>query len=367
MTIGSKSHTSSVVVSTGRTHSTSCEQELSNEVLDIEDAAQLLAYLRHRGHVGTREIISTRVLAGGVSNRTVLVRRASGEAWVLKQALPKLRVDVDWFCGPERVHKEALGMRWLKGLAPPGAITSQVFEDHDDHILAMRAVPEPHENWKTMLLCGRVEAAYVEQFGRILATVHRNSFERRDELARVFEDRSFFEALRLEPYYDYAAQQVPEAGAFLDDLAAETRGRQTVLTHGDYSPKNILVHDDRLILLDHEAIHFGDPAFDLGFSLAHFLSKAHHLQGFRDVFARAAELYWTTYRECLGSVDWATDLEVRTVRHTLGCLLARVAGRSPLEYLNQDERGRQKVAVLSVMADSPPTMAELIAHFVRGL
>ena len=70
------------------------------------------------------------VLAGGVSNRTVLVERESGEAWVVKQALAKLRVQVDWFSSPERIHREADGLRWLAQFAPPGSITPLVFEDH---------------------------------------------------------------------------------------------------------------------------------------------------------------------------------------------------------------------------------------------
>jgi hypothetical protein len=68
-----------------------------------------------------------RVLAGGISNRTVLVDRPEvGEAWVVKQALPKLRVVVDWFSDPERIHREALGLRWLEELAPSGTITPHV-------------------------------------------------------------------------------------------------------------------------------------------------------------------------------------------------------------------------------------------------
>ena len=39
---------------------------------------------------------------------------------------------------------------------------------------------------------------------------------------------------------------------------------------------------------------------------------------------------------------WAADLETRAVRHTLACLLARVVGRSPLEYLDAAERSRQR-------------------------
>ena len=42
------------------------------------------------------------------------------------------------------------------------------------------------------------------------------------------------------------------------------------LVHGDYSPKNALLQVGKLIILDFEVMHFGDPAFDLGFALTHF-------------------------------------------------------------------------------------------------
>src|SRR5919112_6177691 len=266
--------------------------------LDIEKPGALVRYLKATGRVGEDEELVVRVLKGGVSNRTVLVERhQTGGAWVVKQALPKLRVAVDWFSDPQRVHREALGLRWLEALAPPGTITPLLFEDRDIPLLAMEAVPEPHENWKTMLLDGRLENDHVEQFGLLLGTVHRGGYERREETEPTFWDRSFFESLRLEPYYGYTTEQVPDAADFLRTLVEETRARRDTLVHGDYSPKNVLVREGTLVLLDHEVIHFGDPAFDLGFSLTHFLSKAHHLPEKRSAFAEAALLHWLTYRK----------------------------------------------------------------------
>jgi len=336
-------------------------------VLDIEDAAALLAYLQRTGRIASDERPRITVLPGGVSNRTVLVERECGESWVLKQALAKLRVALDWYSSPERIHREALGLEWLARLAPPGTITPLLFEDVAEHLLAMRAVPQPHENWKTMLLGGRICAGHFRRFATLLAAIHREAYRRRAELAPVFGDRSFFESLRLEPYYAHAAQQVPAAAGFLDALIAETRARRTTLVHGDYSPKNVLIHEGRLVLLDHEVIHFGDPAFDLGFSLTHFLSKAHHLPALRREFASAAGEYWRVYEEMLAAPDWAADLEPRAVRHTLACLLARVAGRSPLEYLSLEERARQRHAVLSIMPAPPARIADLISAFEESL
>jgi 5-methylthioribose kinase len=336
--------------------------------LDIEQPDALLAYLRDHGRVGPDEQPKIKPLSGGVSNRTVLVERPDGEAWVIKQALEKLRVQVDWFSSPERIHREALGLRWLNTLVSPSTITPWfVFEDFDEHLLAMKAVPQPHRNWKTMLLAGELDFSHVEQFAVLLATTHANAWWQRDAVAPEFDDRSFFISLRVEPYYGYTAEQVPEAAPFLRALIAETLDTRLTLVHGDYSPKNILVYQDQLILLDHEVIHFGDPAFDLGFSLTHLLSKAHHLAARRADFADAARHYWTVYRDGISGVPWAADLEPRAVRNTLGCLLARVVGRSPLEYLDADERVRQKTAVLALMANPPQSVADLTSRFLEEL
>jgi 5-methylthioribose kinase len=335
--------------------------------LDIEHHEALLAYLRAAGHIALSESPRFTTLPGGVSSRTVLVERAHGADWVIKQSLAKLRVDVDWYSDPRRIHREADGIRWLRELAPPATIPALVFEDVEHHLLAMNAVPQPHRNWKDALLAGEVDTTYVRQFGHLLATIHVRASERRTEIREVFDDRSVFESLRIEPYYLYAASRVPGSASFMADLSTSVRARRLTLVHGDYSPKNILVHAGRLVLLDHEVIHFGDPAFDLGFSLAHFLSKAHHVERHREAFATAAQVYWHTYRETVGEPGWAADLEQHAVGNTLGCLLARVAGRSRLEYLSGAERERQQEIVLSLMRDIPSSIDALVLIFTSAL
>ena len=343
------------------------DQHAVTEPLDIEQHDALLAYLRSAGHIAAGESPTLTTLLGGVSSRAVKVERPAGPRWVIKQSLARLRVEVEWYSNPERIHREALGIRWLSDLAPPGSVPALVFEDHAQHLLAMNAVPQPHCNWKTALLAGALDVDHVRQFGHLLGTIHRRASERQSEIASVFDDRSVFESLRIEPYYGYTACQVPDAAPFMAHLIECVRGRRITLVHGDYSPKNILVHAGRLVLLDHEVIHFGDPAFDLGFSIAHLLSKAHHLKDKRDAFTSAAEIYWRAYRESIGEVEWAGDLEGHAIRNTLGCLLARVAGRSPLEYLSCDQRTRQREVALRLMREIPPSIADLAWRFSRTL
>jgi aminoglycoside phosphotransferase (APT) family kinase protein len=329
--------------------------------LDIEDHAALAAYLRESQRVPT-DGLTFETLAGGVSNKTVRVNFPDDHGWVIKQALAKLRTKADWFSDPARVHREALGIRWLNKLAPTGCVPDFVFEDFDHHLLAMQAVPLPHKNWKTMLLDGDVRESQAQQFGMLLGAIHRGAAQSEEPLKDIFADRSFFESLRLEPYYEYAATQVPAAADFIRDLVRDTRQRNMTLVHGDYSPKNILVHHSKVILLDHEVIHWGDPAFDVGFALTHFLSKAHHMRS--PEMIHLAREFIGCYRGVVKRDHWEANVQAMAVRHTLGCMLARVAGRSPLEYLSERECVDQQNATVALMQQPPSTIEELMTGFI---
>src|SRR6478609_988735 len=168
---------------------------MTPSTLDIEQPGALVSYLRTKQLIDASEEPHVSVLAGGVSNRTVLVERSSGEGWVVKQALAKLRVQVDWFSSPERIHREADGLRWLTEFAPMGSITPLIFEDHQHHLLGMAAVQQPHENWKAMLLRGELDIDHIRQFATLIGQVHRESHHRLIDLHPNFGDRTFFETL----------------------------------------------------------------------------------------------------------------------------------------------------------------------------
>ena len=333
--------------------------------IDIENNEHLLAYLRETQRITEDETPNCVTLEGGVSNRTVLVQRQQKPDWILKQALEKLRVQVDWYSAPERIHREAAGLRYLSKIIPQN-VPSFVFEDMDFHILAMSAIPQPHENWKTLLLHGEPIAQHAVQFGELLARIH-NALQHHPEIADNFAERKFFEELRLEPYYAYTASQVTLAANFLNQLIDDTRQRIQALVHGDYSPKNVLIYDNRLYILDYEVIHFGDPAFDIGFSMTHFLSKAHYRKAHRKTFIEMASAYWDTYQKHVSETLLSQSLEAYAVRHTLACLLARVAGRSPLEYLDTNQRERQRDMVLELMSKQINTIPDLITEIDKKL
>ena len=332
--------------------------------MNIEDSEELRAYLLQRGVRAAAEA-SICALGGGVSSRTVRVDFPCGESWVLKQALPLLRVPVHWASSPSRSAREAEGARVLARLLPAGSVPTLLFEDNLNHVFAMTLAPGVP--WKELLLGGCLQSQHFAAAGRMLACIHSESRLASGEFSRDFWDMSFFESLRLEPYYEYSASQVPSAAPFLRSLCERARTCRLSLVHGDFSPKNLLVNGERLVLLDHEVIHFGDPAFDTGFILAHFLSKLHHLPSLRPELASGIEAFWRTYLQDVARVGWGPSMEEGTIAHTLGCLLARVAGRSQLEYLSPPERWAQQRACLALIVGPPMTVAELTGRFVVEL
>jgi hypothetical protein len=71
--------------------------------------------------------------------------------------------------------------------------------------------------------------------------------ESRPEVSNTFADTTYFQSLRLEPYYLYTAQNITAAAGFLNALARETQQHKESLVHGDFSPKNTLIYRDKLI------------------------------------------------------------------------------------------------------------------------
>jgi Ser/Thr protein kinase RdoA (MazF antagonist) len=264
---------------------------------------------------------------------------------------------------PQRIRIEANGLRWLNRAAPQGATPLFLWEDRENGIMAMEEAPAGHEDWKSQLLAGNIRRQNFQRAGSLLGIIHRQSNEEAEEVRSSFDVTEYFESLRLEPYYVYTAHKIPASKRFLHDLINTTRLTRLSLVHGDFSPKNILVYPSRLIILDYEVIHFGDPAFDVGFALSHLLSKAHHLPECRRALIDGVKLFWSAYCNEIHSISWAGRVEARAVRHTLACLLARVAGKSPLEYLTKQESLRQLQLALTMMSVLPHSIGNLVEEF----
>ena len=272
-------------------------------------------------------------LAGGVSSLIVRVDTPRGAVCV-KKALAKLRVASDWHAPVERSLAE---MAWLKlaGRIVPGAVPRVLGEDRDEMAFVMEFLdPARHPVWKNQLRDGIIEPTVARSVAERLARIHAATAVQ-PEMAGEFANQAQFHALRLEPYFAATALRHPDLHEPLHALIATTQTAGIALMHGDVSPKNILAGPDGPVFLDAECACWGDPAFDLAFCANHLLLKCVWRPQWTDRYRESFQVLSLTY---LDGVTWepAAQLEKRACALIGAMLLARIDGRSPVEYITDD-------------------------------
>ena len=334
-----------------------------------------VSYLAERGLIApaAARMVAAELLGGGVSNVVVRVNPSDsdGSALVLKQSLPKLRVEEDWFADRERIYRERAGIDWLAGALPHGAIPQVVDEDRENFLFVMTAAPAGGVNWKDALLSGDIDPDVAARVGDMLAIVHRASaVDGHDPPASLqpFASLDCFVQLRIDPYHRATAAAHPDLAAIIEDEARRMlspRNGRRALVHGDYSPKNVIVNGGRpaaqVFLLDFEVMHLGNPVFDLAFMLNHFTLKAIHRPELAQRYNEAARSFWQSYVAAAGDIANDPDeLERDAVRQMGALLLARIDGKSPVEYLTKDEPKRvARTLARNILTGEIATMAEL--------
>ena len=264
-------------------------------------------------------------LSGGVSSEIWKVG-----AVCVKRALPRLRVAQRWEAPVERNRYERL---WLEtaGQAAPGAAPRVLAADDGAGVFAMQYLPLPV--WKERLRLGDARPAFAAQVGATLAAIHAATAGRA-EVAERFATDAIFHSIRLEPYLVATGNAHPDLRERLGALVRTTAQTKVCLVHGDVSPKNILVADHGPVFLDAECAWYGDPAFDLAFCLNHLLLKCLWTPSARAAFLDCFDSLSSAY---LRGVSFE-DVEKRTASLLPALLLARVDGKSPVEYLSDAQK-----------------------------
>jgi aminoglycoside phosphotransferase (APT) family kinase protein len=263
-----------------------------------------------------------------VSSDIWRVDLASGPVCV-KRALPRLRVAQVWEAPVERNRYESEWFR-VAAQAAPRAVPRML--GREDGLFAMEYLdPARHPVWKTLLGRGDADAAFAAKVGATLAAIHAST-ARRDELARRFPTDDIFYAIRLEPYLVFTGSKFPELREKLNAIAKRTASTKLCLVHGDVSPKNILCGPNGPVFLDAECAWYGDPAFDLAFCLNHLLLKCLWVPRAAADFLLSFQALFEAYKTNL-SWESAETLESRTAGLLPALLLARIDGKSPVEYL----------------------------------
>lgn len=275
------------------------------------------------------------MLTGGVSSDIRIVHAPDG-SYVVKRALGKLKVKADWFSDPARSSIEVSGLRALARLLGQSHAPRVLWTDAPAHRFAMELIEPRFENWKVRLLRGEVDISTARAAGRLLGLLHTRSANA-DEVRREFANIEWFIELRIRPFFERVAQKNPPLAAAITRTVEHIHQSRCALVHGDYSPKNLLVDGDEIVILDCEVAHWGDPRFDIAFCIAHLLLKSFRHGAPTAVLLDAATAFLREYRQAGPPV-----LDEHLLRQTGCLLLARLEGDSPVEYLHELDTGMVK-------------------------
>lgn len=306
-------------------------------------------------------------LTGGVSSDIWRVD-APGLTVCAKRALQQLRVAQEWKAPVERNREEVRWLRYAAGVIPDQVPEVIAHDELQGIILLSWFDPEDWQNFKLVLLNADTctEGLYhcTGEVGTLLANIHLSS-RATPELAREFQHFEYFNDLRLDPFLVFTAQQHPETTRCMHNLIERMSQSRTALVHGDVSPKNVLMNaQGNAVLLDAECACWGNPAFDVAFMLTHLLLKVMHRHSTTPQVepetntssnSCLALKFWQSYTNVyLGrsSTDtYLIDIEEDTSRLIPALLLARVDGKSPVEYLDVHEQSLVRKHSLALLFD----------------
>ncbi len=325
-------------------------------------SATVPAYLRARGLMGEAPEARVRPLSGGISNAVLRVDWGGGSL-VVKQSLPELRVRGHWAFDPRRILAEAECLRVLGERLARGNVPELVDVDPQALAITMLCAPDGGTVWKDALLRGRIDPVVARRTGELLGAIHAGCAGDHG-LAADFADLMPLIEGRIEPYHRTAAAANPDLAEIIERDIARLTGHRRTLVLGDYSPKNLIVYPSRVLALDFEVAHWGDPAFDTAFLLTHLVAKAIHRPADARALLAAAHAFWAAYRAAAGAQgaqDADTALELGVL------LLCRADGKSQLEYLDDTGRARLRALARELLGEPPARVPEALARASRHL
>jgi 5-methylthioribose kinase len=273
-------------------------------------------------------------LTGGISSDIWQVELEEKTICV-KRALPSLKVKADWHAPTIRNQYEWEYLNFVYSNFP-GLVPRPIAHDSELQVLAMEFLPPPgYPVWKTELFSGRIDSGFAAKVGQQLGFIHAKAAGV-ETLRRTFDTDCIFYSLRIEPYLIATADRHSDLREAITQTAAELGKTHLTLVHGDVSPKNILVGEKGPVFLDAECAWYGDPAFDVAFCLNHFLLKCTILRESAGELINCFSAFITGY---FAQINWeaAADFERRCARLLPMLFLARVDGKSPVEYLVAEE------------------------------
>lgn len=312
--------------------------------MDISQKGDLITYLKDTKIISDETPYTVKYCTGGVSCPVALIETGN-QTYLIKQGRARLAVKEEWLADPARTNLEGKGSAFYHKYLPKTQ-PRVIINDLENHIFIREAVPDGCHMWKQDLMEGVLDFAVARKTMETLATVHNKSAV--DEaVAEEFQNCQNIYDLRVNPYIQFVAKKYPQLQPAADEVSDLIMNHHQVLVHGDYSPKNIIVTQEREVcVVDSEPIHCGNAICDVSNFTTHIALKAAHFKECSGAFLNMLVYMTDTY---FGMIDFDDPKKVEeNCMKALGLtMLARIDGKSPAEYIVSEDT-KQLVRDMSI-------------------
>ena len=296
-------------------------------------------------------------ITDGVSSDIWYVKTEKNREFCIKRALAKLTVKEDWYAPISRNKFEAMYFQYCFEIAPYN-FPKILGHDNKNYILAMKWYnPNNFLVWKKKLLNRKIEKDDIRNVSNLLIKKHERFFNSK-KFEKKFDNDSTFYSIRIEPYILFTSKKYPDFKCRFDNVAKSLVKNKKTLIHGDFSPKNILIKGNTPLILDAETACWGDPVFDLAFCNNHLLLKSLLLDG---LGKKLLNLSFKFVKNYIDNISWEdkNSFTKRLLDITPLLLLARVDGKSPIEYFKLKQQEITRQLGKHILTDEVKTLEQL--------
>lgn len=274
---------------------------------------------------------------------------------------------VVWY--DERQFAEVKALQIFKQAVPQGFVPTVHHHDTQNHVITLSEVCGPSGVVLADVMNAEIHLKHAKILGASIARVANHTFGK-------------FEALRDDALekkiksvkYRYEVGEVWENISDSDkkellihnvsDFVATSSKMNSVLVHGDFHDRNILVCGDGCGTYDLEESHWGDPVEDIGKLATSYILRFIYFRQVRRAAYEATLQLLESYFETLNIPETRPALENRMRMMIAGCLLMRVDGISSmwLPWVHDEAKKEiaRQLAVLLVLEDQQLSFEDLL-------
>ena len=280
--------------------------------------------------INKEKILSYKRLKGGVSSEVYKIK-TTNNLYCLKRCLKKLLVKKKWIVDINRVKYEYLWLKHCKNILNNNIPKIFYYDEENKSIVMEYFNSRNFKTLKELYFDKNINQSTLKSISKHLYKIHTNSKSNKIKIEFEGNKKNFYD-LRLDAYFNEVGRVYPKYKKYIENINKNYAKNSTTLVHGDFSPKNILIGNRKIIYIDAECSNYGDPVFDLVFFSNHLLIKSIVLNEKKEDFLKG---YKTFYNEYLSRINRKSLNEFynRIIKMTPIMLLARIDGKSPVEYI----------------------------------